>query len=87
MSRALAGPGQGVSSSASDLGRVVCIGDGAVGLEQVGCDDLCNLVVGDRGREMRGSREMPALALVARERLVGDVTDEILEEAVLAVLR
>ena len=35
---------------------------------------------------MRGGGEVPGTALPLRERLVGDVADEVLEEAVLAVL-
>ena len=35
---------------------------------------------------MRGGGEVPRLPLALRERLVGDVADEVLEEAVLAVL-
>ena len=48
-------------------------------------DDLV-LVGGERGAQVRGRGEVPGPALALRERLVGDVADEVLEEAVLAVL-
>ena len=49
-------------------------------------DDLGDLVFGEAGREMFCRCKMAGLALVAGERLVGDVADEVLEKTVLAVL-
>ena len=44
------------------------------------------LVAGERRAQVLGRGEVPRPALALRERLVGDVADEVLEEAVLAVL-
>ena len=67
--------------------RVLGVREGRVGVEVVRGEDLGDLVLLAIGvLEVRGRREVPRAALVAGERLVGDVTDEILEEAVLAVL-
>ena len=53
----------------------------------MGCDHLDDLfLLRERRLEMRRRREMPSPALPLRQRLVGDVADEILEEAVLPVL-
>jgi hypothetical protein len=70
--------------------RVVRIGHRVVGVEVVRGDDLDDLALlggGECSLQVLRSREMPDPPLVLRERLVGNVPDEILEEAVLAMLR
>ena len=50
--------------------------------------DLHDLVVvGDSRAQVCGGREVACVALALRERLVGDVPHEVLQEAVLPVLR
>ena len=44
------------------------------------------VLVRDASREVVGRGQVAGLALAPRERLVGDVADEVLEESVLAVL-
>ena len=48
--------------------------------------DLGDLVLGEAGRKMLGRCKVADLALVAGERLVGDMAHEVLQEAVLTVL-
>ena len=71
-----------------DLGRVVGLRRRLVGGDVVGGDDLDHLVLlpGEGGGQVLGRCEVAGAALALGERLVGDVADEILEEAVLAVL-
>ena len=49
-------------------------------------DDLDDLLLDQRLLEERGGGEVPRLAVGLRERLVGDLAQQVLEEAVLAVL-
>ena len=50
-------------------------------------DDLDDLLLDQRLLEERRGREMPRLAVGLGERLVGDLAQQVLEEAVLPVLR
>ena len=54
----------------------------------MGGDDLDDLLLGDAEArlEVSGGGQVAALPVAARERLVGDAADEVLEEAVLAAL-
>ena len=70
-----------------DLGRVDRVGIEPVRLDEVRRDDLGQLVLGRRGGEMLGGREVARAPLPSGECLVRDVADEVLQEAVLAVLR
>ena len=64
------------------------VGKGGVGVEVVRGNDLGNLVfIGERIRQVCSSGEMACAALLLRKRLVRDVAHEVLEKAVLAVLR
>jgi len=49
-------------------------------------DDLDDLLVAQPLAEEAGRSQVAGLSVAARERLVGDVADEILKEAVLPVL-
>ena len=70
-----------------DLACVVCVGRGLIGGEAVRGEDLDDLVLfGKGGFEMLRRREVAGAALLPRERLVGDVANEVLEEPVMAVL-
>ena len=85
---ALAGAHEHGLRLALDLGGVLGVRGGLVGGEVVRRDDLDDLVLvlRERSAQVRGGREVPRAALPLRERLVGDVAHEVLEEAVLAVL-
>ena len=52
----------------------------------MGRDDLDDLVLVPLTSKMGGGREMQHLRLLARERVVGDLLHEVLEEPVLASL-
>ena len=69
--------------SLPQLERIGCVGVELERREQVRGDDLDELVVAllPLLLEMRGRRQMPRLALLARERLVRHLAQEILEEA------
>jgi hypothetical protein len=58
-----------------------------VGLEQVRGDDLCDFVLAQGGSEVLGGGEVLGASVALRQRLVGDAADDVLEEAVLTVLR
>ena len=82
------GPDEHLAGRRADLLGVRVVRAGAVGVEVVGGDDLDDLVLlgaPDRRQELRG-REVLRLALLLRDRLVGDVLDDVLEERVLAAL-
>ena len=69
------------------LRRVRGLGIRFVGVDVVRGHDLCDLVLlGERRAQERRCREVARPPLVARQRLVRDVADEVLQEAVLAVL-
>ena len=61
-------------------------GSSAVGLEQVRGDHLGYLLLGERSREVLGGGQVLGAALLLRQRLVRDLAEQVLEEAVLAVL-
>ena len=56
--------------------------------KEVRCDDLDHLffIVRERAEQVLGGCQMPGTPLSLRERLVGNVSNEVLKEAVLAVL-
>ena len=68
------------------LGRVNGVGPGLVGREVVRRDHLDDLVDVERARQVRRRREVADTPVAARERFVGDVPDEVLQEDVLPVL-
>ena len=70
-----------------DLGGIVGLRRRLVGGDVVGGDDLDDLVLlACEGRgQVFGRREVAGAALALGERLVGDVADEVLQEAVLSV--
>src|SRR4051794_18078232 len=85
---ALARPEEHLARLHLDLARVLCVRDCTVGVEVVRRQHLDDLVLVDEGRlQIRGRGEMSRMPLALRERLVRDVANEVLEEAVLAVLR
>ena len=66
---------------------VLGLGGGLGGGQVVGGEHLRHLVlVRQGGPEVLGGGQVSGLALAFGEGLVGDVADEVLEEAVLAVL-
>src|SRR5581483_781428 len=71
-----------------DLARVRRLGRGPVRVEVVGGDDLDDLVLlrAPDGRQVACGGEVLLLPLPPRDRLVGDVADDVLEERVLAAL-
>ena len=84
--RALAGPHKRRRRTSLQLLGVVGVGNSLVGRQQVGCDHLRDLVLGERSGKLVRSSEVTALPVAPRERLVGDPAHEVLQEAVLAVL-
>ncbi len=70
------------------LERIGCVGVELERRQQVRGDDLHELVVAllPLLLEIRGGRNVPRLALLPRQCLVGDLAQEILEEAVLPTL-
>ncbi len=83
-----AGPGEHRLRLLLDLGRVVGLRRRLVGGEVVGGDDLDHLVLlaGEGGGQVLGRSQVAVAAVALGERLVGNVADEVLQEAVLAVL-
>ena len=73
---------------ALDLCGVFCVGCGIVSGEVVRRDDLDDFVLVLRkcSTQVSGGGEVPGATLLLRERLVGDMPNEVLQEAVLAVL-
>jgi hypothetical protein len=86
--RAFGGPREAPSRERLDVGRVGCVGIGLVRIEVVGRDDLDDLLLPGRPDLLQIPRrsEMALLAVLARQRLVGDPLQQILEEGVLAAL-
>ena len=77
-----------MASAASELARVVGLGIELERREEVGGDDLGELLVAVQPLllEIGGRRQMPRLALLARERFVRNLAQEVLEKAVLPAL-
>ena len=75
-------------SHALDLCGVFCVGCGIVSGDVVRRDDLDDFVLVLRECSTQVSRggEVPGATLLLRERLVGDMPNQVLEEAVLAML-
>src|SRR3954447_25633187 len=74
---ALAGPHQPVDGTVAQLGNVGVVGHRLERVEEMLGDDLADLlaVVGKRSSKMIGDGEVAALALPARLRVVGDLTE------------
>ncbi len=88
-SRSLAGTDEHLASLGADLLGIGIVGRRRVGVEVMGGDDIDDLVLlGAPGRRERnvGGSEVLGLALLLRDRLVGDVLDDVLQERVLAAL-
>ena len=84
----LPGPDLGIVGSLPNVGRIVRVRDRLVGVEQVGGDDLDDVVVlvaGSRDQVV-GRREVPRPPVALRHHVVRHPTDEVLEEAELAAL-
>jgi hypothetical protein len=87
---ALGGAGQHVAGRPLDLFRVVGVGRRPPGVEVMRGDDLDDLVLirpAPEGRQVPRRGEVLLLPLALRERLVGDVLDDVQEKRVLAALR
>ena len=82
----VARPHERLAGLLADLVRVVGVGGDAIGVEEVRGDDLGDLLLAQPLRQEAGRGQVAGLAVAVRERLVGDVPDEVLEEAVLPVL-
>ena len=86
--RAVARTNKRLTRLVLDLGCIGRVRRRLVRRQVMGGDHLDELVLlGVRGLEVRGRGEMPRAPFPLRERLVRDVTDELLEEAVLPVFR
>ena len=85
---ALARPDEHVAGSPLDLGRVLRVRRCLVRGQVVGGDHLHHLVLVCRERraQVGGRGKVPRAAFAFRQRLVRDMPDEVLEEAVLTVL-
>ena len=85
---ALPGPRQHRTRLLLDLGCICRVRACLVGGQVMGGDHLDHLVLvgGEGSAQVGGGCEMPGATLSLRERLVGDMSDKVLEEPVLAVL-
>ena len=74
--------------SLSNVGGIVRVRDRLVGVEQVGGDDLDDVVVlvAGHGDQVIGGREVARPPVALRHHVVRHPTDEVLEEAELAAL-
>ena len=77
---------EGPTSALTELRRVRSVGIEAIRLDEVRRDDLSDLVLGDRRGKVLRSRQMLLAAVTLRERVVGDLADQVLQEPILAVL-
>ena len=85
-SRALPGAREPVAGLRPDLGCVVGIGHRLIRGEIMRGDDLDHLLLGPALLELGGRCKVASLAVGLRERLVGDLAQEVLQEPVLPVL-
>ena len=85
--RPLARTRQHLARFRPDSLRVVCLGRGLEGGQVVGSEHLGHLVeLGEGALEVLGGSQVAGLALPLRECLVGNMTDEVLQEPVLTAL-
>jgi luciferase-like monooxygenase len=85
--RSFTGTDQCHARTLLDSLRILRIGGEFVRLDEVRRDHFCHFFVCQRCGQMFGGGEVASFALALGERLVGDVTDGVLQEPVLTLLR
>ena len=87
-SGALGGPGEAGHGELADVGDVGVVGDGVHRVDEVSGDHGDDLfpVTGEDRPQVGGDGEVARLAITSRQRLVGDLAEQILGEAVTAPL-
>jgi len=87
--RAAAGPDQRADRLAADLTSVRVAGDGVQRVQVVPSDDVGDFfaVAGEGGPQVRGHGQVAGLAVATGQRVVGDLAQHVLGEAVAAPLR
>ena len=79
-------PRQAVARLRADRRRIVCVGGGVVGGEVVEGNDLDDFLFAPALFELVCGHEVPCFAVGSGQCFVGDLAEQVLEEAVLAVL-